>query len=324
MVIYVVGLGSMGKRRTRLLLEREGIEVIGIDSREDRREEASKLHGIRAFASIEEAKAYKKGDCAFVCTAPISHANVIETCLKNDLSIFTELNLVDDKYEENVALAKEKGLTLFLSSTFLYRAEINYITDRVRESEKAVNYVYHAGQYLPDWHPWENFKDFFVGNKRTNGCREFFAIEMPWIVSCFGEIESISVVKGNMSSLKVDFPDYYMVQICHKNGTKGMFTVDVVSRKPTRHLEVFSEDMFLTWDGTPTSLYTYDIEKKENVAVDMGAYEHDSRYAAFVVENQYRVEMDDFFETLSNPLHTPRWSFAQDKVVLDLIDRIEA
>jgi len=56
MVIYVVGLGSMGKRRTRLLLEREGIEVIGIDSREDRREEASKLHGISYSSPVASAQ----------------------------------------------------------------------------------------------------------------------------------------------------------------------------------------------------------------------------------------------------------------------------
>lgn len=323
MVIYVIGLGSMGKRRTRLLLERENIEVIGVDSREDRRVEASKLHGIKAFASIEEAKAYKKGDCAFVCTAPLSHAGVIESCLKNDLNVFTELNLVDDKYEENQLLAKERGLTLFLSSTFLYRSEIKYITEKVKENDGKVNYIYHAGQYLPDWHPWENFKDFFVGDKRTNGCREFLGIEMPWIVKCFGEIENVSVLNGNLSSLKVDFPDYYMIQIVHKNGAKGMFAVDVVSRKPTRHLEVFGDKLFLTWDGTPNSLFTYDIDKHENVCVDMGEYEHDSRYAAFVVENQYRVEMDDFFATLSDRSHSPLWSFAKDKEVLKIIDKIE-
>ena len=34
------------------------------------------------------------------------------------------------------------------------------------------------GQYLPDWHPWESYKSFFVSNKKTNGCRELFAIEL--------------------------------------------------------------------------------------------------------------------------------------------------
>lgn len=323
MVIYVVGLGSMGKRRTRLLLEREDIEVIGIDSREDRRKEASELHGIKAFDSIEAAVAYKKADCAFVCTAPISHGKVITACLNQGLHVFTEINLIDDDYDKNMELARKKGVRLFLSSTLLYRAEINYIIHQVADSKSKLNYTYHIGQYLPDWHPWENFKDFFVGDKRTNGCREIMGIDMPWMVSCFGDIESVNVISGRDSSLKVDFPDVYMIQITHKNGIKGMFTVDVISRKATRHLEVFGEDLFLTWDGTPDSVYKYDYENKTNVNIDMGSYEHDDRYAAFVVENQYRIEIDDFLESVKNPNHVPKWSFEKDKRVIDIMNEIE-
>ena len=51
-----------------------------------------------------------------VCTAPLTHAGIITELLQNGLPVFTELNLVPDGYEENIALAKEKGLPLFLSS----------------------------------------------------------------------------------------------------------------------------------------------------------------------------------------------------------------
>lgn len=323
MVIYVIGLGSMGKRRTRLLLEKKDVEVIGIDSRTDRCEEASKLYGIKTFSDINDACEYKKADCAFACTAPLSHASVIEMCLQNDLHVFTEINLVTDGYDSNCELAKKKNKVLFLSSTFLYRPEIKCLCEKVSNSNSAINYTYHVGQYLPDWHPWENYKDFFIGNKRTNGCREIFGIEMPWLVTCFGEIESVYAVKSKNTSLNINFNDNYIVTIVHKNGTKGVFIVDVVSRKPARHLEVFGEDLSMRWEGTPDSLFEYDIEKKTENKVNVGEYEHDNRYAAFVVENQYREEIDDFLETVKNPSHTPKWSFEKDKKVLSVIDEIE-
>lgn len=109
-----------------------------------------------------------------------------------DIPVFTELNLVSDGYEEFTK--DEYDNRLFLSSTLLYRKDIQYIKDRV--GEERVNYVYHVGQYLPDWHPWESYKDFFVGDKRTNGCREIMAIDLPWIESAFGKIVDFSVVKG--------------------------------------------------------------------------------------------------------------------------------
>ena len=51
----------------------------------------------------------------------------------------------------------------------------------LQEFSRPVNYIYHIGQYLPDWHPWENYKNFFVGDKRTGGVREIFGIDLPWL-----------------------------------------------------------------------------------------------------------------------------------------------
>lgn len=323
MVVYVIGLGSMGKRRIRLLSERENIHIIGIESNPERREEVANQFNIETFDSIEAAEESIKGECAFICTSPLSHAAIINNCLNHKLNVFTEINLIADGYEENIALAKEKGLVLFLSSTFLYRPETNYIIDRVSKSNSPLNYMYHVGQYLPDWHPWEDYNSFFVGNTRTNGCREIFAIELPWIVTCFGEIKDVTVLKSKNTSLKVDYNDNYLVQIQHENGTKGVFAVDVVSRKAVRRFEVYGEDLYLTWNGTPDSLIDYDIDKKEDIKVDVGVGEHKEGYASFITENPYREEITTFLALIQNPANECRWDFERDLGVLNVIDRIE-
>ena len=53
MIIVVIGLGSMGKRRIRLVKEMyPDYVVVGIDGREDRRVESEKLFHITTFGSI--------------------------------------------------------------------------------------------------------------------------------------------------------------------------------------------------------------------------------------------------------------------------------
>ena len=127
MKLLIIGLGSMGKRRARLARGmRDDVVICGVDSAESRREEAASL-GIAAYPSIAEAVAAEQPDAALVCTAPVSHAAIITELLNAGLPVFTELNLIDDGYERNIALAKEKGLPLFLSSTMLYRGETQYI-----------------------------------------------------------------------------------------------------------------------------------------------------------------------------------------------------
>ena len=67
----------------------------------------------------------------------------------------------DSGYDENIALAKAKDKILFLSSTFLYRKENQSIIEKVHEAQCPLNYIYHVGQYLPDWHPWESYNNYF-------------------------------------------------------------------------------------------------------------------------------------------------------------------
>ncbi len=324
MKAIVVGMGSMGKRRTRLLKElKPGIKIIGIDLQESRRKEAEKELGIMTGISIKEACHVDAYDIAFISTSPLSHASIISECLDSNLHVFTELNLVSKNYDENVELAREKGKILFLSSTFLYRNEIQYVKRVVEESKCRLSYMYHAGQYLPDWHPWEDYKNFFVGDKRTNGCREFMAIELPWLVDTFGGIISLKTIKSKDSSLDIDFPDTYQIMLEHTSGHKGLITIDIVSRKPVRRFELSGEDLYLTWDGTPDSVFRYDFEKKKDMNISLyDAFENKEGYSSFIIENAYKSEIENFLNVVEGK-ETPRYSFEKDKEILSIIDKIE-
>lgn len=324
MKIAVIGLGSMGRRRIRLIQKyNKNYIIIGVDKSLERCQMAADQFGIKTHHNLEEILNDKKPDCAFVCTSPLGHNRIINLCLTHGLHVFTELNLVDDGYDDNVALASKKRTVLFLSSTFLYREEIQYIKDKVSDSKKLMNYSYHIGQYLPDWHPWENYMDFFVGDKRTNGCREIFAVELPWIVDTFGKVENVQVLKGKHGELNIDYPDNYMVLLEHQTGHKGVLCVDVVSRKAVRNLEVYGSNLYISWNGSPEGLFHYNYDDKfdENIRL----YEEIDRldgYSSQVIENVYYKEVESFFNEIFG-VSCSKYSFEKDKEILALIDRIE-
>lgn len=325
MNIVVIGLGSMGRRRIRLIQKyNKMFNIIGVDVDGSRRNIASKELGIDTNDSLEQVINSREIDCAFVCSSPLSHNKLINRCLKSNMHVFTELNLVIDGYDENIELSKEKGKLLFLSSTFLFREEIRKINDIVKEQSGLVNYSYHIGQYLPDWHPWENYKDFFVGNNRTNGCREIFAIELPWLINTFGEIKDIVVKKDKISSLEIGYNDNYILIVEHISGHKGMLAVDVISRKAVRNLEVYGEKIYLSWDGSPQGLNVINIETKseENIVL-YDNVEQLKEYSSFVIENAYYNEICSFFDGIKNNSNLI-YGFEKDKIILELIDRIEA
>ena len=325
MNVGVIGLGSMGKRRIRLIKANfPNVNIIGIDNNEERCKEVEELFNIKTMSSSDNFFANNDFNAVFISTPPLTHSKIINNALNANLNIFTEINLVKDMYDENIDLANENNLVLFLSSTQLYRKEINYITSKISNLTKTTNYIYHIGNYLPDWHPWESYKNFFVGNKKTNGCREILTIELPWIVNTFGEIKQVHVSKNKITDLEVDYPDSFFVNIIHKNGSNGVLIVDLVSRQAVRNLEIINEDTYIQWDGTPDGLREWNPSSNELERIKL--YEEISNqddYNQTIIENAYLEEIKDFFNALESNRKHGLYSFEKDKYVLDVIDVIE-
>ncbi len=333
MKFVVIGLGSMGKRRIRLLkkyideLQTNGIQkwsIFGVDSREDRCAEVQSQYDIKTGKDLDKILKENQFDAAFVCTSPLSHASIITKCLSAELHVFTEINLVADDYDENIKLANEKGRVLYLSSTPMHRREMKFIKKWVGNKGNKLSYRYNVGQYLPEWHPWETYNDFFVGDKRTNGCRELFAIEVPWLIGTFGEIVDYSSQHTKLTKLKYDYDDSYQVIVRHSSGVQGVLMVDVVTPKAGRRMEVFGENSYLIWEGTPDSLCEMDVETKELKKVRLyDEYEHQNGYESFVVEDAYSEEIKEFVSCIKEN-RLASYSFEEDKDVLRIIGGIES
>ena len=148
---------------------------------------------------------------------------------------------------------------------------------------------------------------------------------MPWMVTAFGAIKSVSAVKSKNTGLNINYNDNYLITIEHETGAKGVFAVDVVSRKPYRHLDVYGENLQLSWNGTADSVMEYNFETKEMVQIPIDEkLEHVDGYAKFITENQYRSELKSFLAQIEDSTNIPAWDFDKDKELLNIIDQIEA
>ena len=323
--VLVVGLGSMGKRRLRRLRDLLPDSLLaGADAREDRRSDVLKEHGIPTYDSSDAALQDFRPSLVFACTSPLCHGGIVLRALGEGCHTFSELNLDQSDYVAILSTAQEHNRIAFLSSTMLYRDEIEYIAGKIPDPEKTA-YTYHVGQYLPDWHPWERIQDFFVFDPKTNGCRELFAIELPWLSRVFGKIADVTVRRRNISSLDISYPDAFTCLINHETGVSGALLLDVVSRIPSRNLRVVSEDFDIAWQGTPQSLRFFDaLEKK--AYHPFGAEEShnaDQRYAAMISDAPYRKEIAAFLAAIDGDLDAPRYGYEEDRRILEIIDSIE-
>ena len=87
MKYIVVGCGSIGKRHIRNLLECKAETVIGVDTREDRREEAAAL-GVQVNANLQDV--IGEGDAVVVALPNSLHRTVIEQAIESKAHLLVE------------------------------------------------------------------------------------------------------------------------------------------------------------------------------------------------------------------------------------------
>lgn len=264
-----------------------------------------------------------KPDAAFVCTPPGSHADIILPLISEGIPVFTELNLTDEKYGEILSVSRQSGAAVFMSGTMLYDKRVQQIKKATKSTDKPLTYLYHVGQYLPDWHPWEDYTGFFAGKKETNGVREILAVQLPWLIDTFGEVVDTSSIGHRCTGLAIDFDDSVSVTLKHQNGTVGMFLADIVSRKAVTRLEVIGEDLYLSWDGSHDGIYFYDALKKQEVTMRAyGEMEHMDGYSNQIIENRYEDEVRDFLGMIRHGEPEPKYSLEKDMDTIAVINQI--
>ena len=186
--ILVLGLGSMGKRRIRNLKALAINNIVGFDLREDRRVEAFEKYNIEVVDSFEEGISSFKIDAFIISLPPDIHHIYMKKALDLSIPAFIEASVIDTDFEEIIAESKEKDICLAPSCTLFFHPAIKKISQIIKNGELGVisNFIYHSGQYLPDWHTYENVSEYYVSNKETGGGREIVPFELTWITLVLG------------------------------------------------------------------------------------------------------------------------------------------
>jgi predicted dehydrogenase len=160
----VIGLGSMGRKRTQILLE-QGIQVFGVDPRADRRQYAEQHFQIESFDTFEKGLEMSP-DLLIVCNKPNEHLPYVKYGLEHGIHSFSEENCVSDfaEIDEIIALSGNPNRPVAATScSFRYHPCVQLIKraiDEERVGPRGKGFItYHCGSYLPDWHSSESVAD---------------------------------------------------------------------------------------------------------------------------------------------------------------------
>ena len=318
----VIGLGSMGKRRVRCLMAL-GInpkDIWGMDRRQDRCNETVEKYGINIAASEEDID-FDDISAIIVSLPPDIHALGIETAVKHNKPVFVEASVMLD---ETVKIEqKSKNIFVAPSCTFVFHPMIKEIKKIVvsKRLGKVCNFSYHSGQYLPDWHPWENVNDFYVSNRATGGAREIVPYELTWMTDVFGFPDEIKGYFRKTGDIGCDIEDSYASTLSY-NDKVGTLLVDVISRYPSRNLIVNFQSGQIQWKWDEERIAVYDSATGETSYIEQEKQPHEEGYSNMIGEQMYIDEIRAFLNGVNEPTMYPN-TLEKDIRILRLLNDIE-
>jgi predicted dehydrogenase len=322
MKALVVGLGSMGKRRIRCLKSLGYKDITGFDLKEDRRTEVKEKYDVETIGNLDKAFLHSI-DVMIISTPPDIHNQYINLAIEIKKPAFVEASVILAGLKEMENAAKKQGVLIAPSCTLRFHPAIKDITKIVKSRKygKVTNFTYHSGQYLPDWHPWEAVRDYYVGKKETGGCREIIPFELSWIVDVVGFPRKSIGLYGKTMDIGADIDDTYVTAMDF-NGAYGCLTVDVVARYATRSLILNMEQgqILWRWDDNVVKLYNQADQKWQEFHYTQG--QSAEGYNRNIAENMYIEELDTFLKAADGKGQFPN-TLADDIRVLEILHEIE-
>lgn len=321
MRFLVIGLGSMGKRRIRCLKALGYNDIIGFDFKEERVKEACEKYEVSPCHDVNSFEALK-ADAWVISTPPKLHLPYALRAIQADTHFFTEADVPDPLIDDVIQGLENKNIIGMPSCTMSYFDGPLKIKELLNANTigKPLLFTYHSGQYLPDWHPWEPYQNFYVSKPETGACREIVPFELTWINHLLGDVTSCKSLFGKVTDLDTTIDDVYHVLLNYENNLKGHLLVDVVARSPVRFFRLCGTEGTIEWDHTKNTLSVYQASSKQWEVISLDAGHKESGYIHS--EQPYIREIDAFVSSILGKTKSPN-TFKEDKKILDLLLTIE-
>ncbi|MCJ7766964.1 Gfo/Idh/MocA family oxidoreductase [Candidatus Bathyarchaeota archaeon] len=279
----VIGCGSIGKRHIKNLLALGAKNLLVYDTRQDRLAEARSELNVDTVDNLDHAWE-KEPEVVLITTPTSSHVSLALQAAHRNCRLFIEKPLSDrlEGINELIEVVRKQNLISLIGCNMRFHPGI--LAVRSLLSDGAIGHVVaaraEAGYYLPDWHPWEDYRSSYSAKKELGGGIILDAIHeidyMRWIL---GEVTAVVCFAGRLSSLEIDTEDVAAMVLRFASGAIGEIHLDYVQRTYSRTCEIIGEEGTIRWDYGAGEVRLYRADTREwQVFADPTGWEPNRMY----------------------------------------------
>jgi predicted dehydrogenase len=263
MKFLIAGLGSIGRRHFRNLIALGEKDIVLLRTRKATLPE-DELAGYPVETDLQEALNKHKPDAIIVANPTSLHLDVAVPAAEAGCDILLEKPVSHslERLDEFQNVAQKSGSKILVGFQFRYHPTLNQARELIRSNTLGRILTVHAhwGEYLPQWHPWENYRQSYAARADLGGgVIVTLTHPLDYLRYLLGEVDSLWSFNGHISPLELDVEDIAEMGLKFVNGAVGGVHVNYFQRPPVHRLEIVGTSGTLRWDNADGILHFYQM-----------------------------------------------------------------
>lgn len=266
MKFLIAGFGSIGRRHLRNLQTLDERDILlyrtGHGSLPD-----DEIAGLPVETNLETALAHRP-DAVIISNPTALHLGVAIPAARAGCHLFLEKPISHslEGINELGSAVEHGGGRVYVGYQFRFHPGLQRVKKLIDGGAigRLLSVRAHWGEYLPDWHPWENYREGYSARHDLGGgviltlCHPLDYLR--WLI---GEVAELWAFAGRLSDLDIQVEDTAEIGLRFKNGALGSLHLDYNQRPPAHYIDIIGTQGSLRWDNSDGAVGVYSSERGE-------------------------------------------------------------
>lgn len=252
MKLLIAGFGSIGRRHLNNLRALGENDIVLYRTHHSTLTDED-IRDIPTETDLAAALAHKP-DGVIIANPTALHLEVAIPAAQAGCAILMEKPLSDSfaRVDELQAALKSGGGRLLMGFQFRFHPTLRKIAAWLQEGQigKPISARVHWGEYLPGWHPWEDYrKSYSARADLGGGVINTLSHPLDYLHWLLGEVSGLFALSSNISNLELSVEDTAEISLAYQNGAIGSVHLDYVQRPAHHDLEIVGDAGTIQWSN---------------------------------------------------------------------------
>ena len=262
--LLISGLGSIGRRHLANL-RHLGCEDIMLHRTMTSTLPDDDLDGLPIEVDLERALDRFQPEIALVTNPTAHHMDVAIPAARAGCNLFIEKPVSHslERFADLESALAEGGGKALVGYHFRHSPGLQFVKGLLDQGVigRPLQARVYWGEYLPDWHPWEDYRDSYSARQDLGG-GVVLTLSHPfdylrWLL---GDVREVRGTTGESGTLELEVEDHTSAVLTMTNNNLAAVQLDYIGRPPVHYLEISGSQGSLRWEAADENVRWWNVE----------------------------------------------------------------